>query len=94
MTTLPSDPDTTMQADGELRALDILAKLANRASCRDFDGSPMSLKPWKISCGMASRPRHPATSKTGISSSSRIMTESGWLMTFLVATITLSNARH
>ena len=41
MTTLPNDTDTTMQADGELRALDILAKLASRASCRDFDGSPI-----------------------------------------------------
>ena len=41
MTTLPNDTDTTMQADGELRALDILAKLASRASCRDFGGSPI-----------------------------------------------------
>ena len=39
MTTLPHDLDTTLTPNGELRALDILAHLANRASCRDFDGS-------------------------------------------------------
>ena len=47
MTTLSSDPDPTMQADGDLRALDILAKLASRASCRDFDGSPIEPKTLK-----------------------------------------------
>ena len=44
MTTLQRELDTTLQVDGELRALDILAKLASRASCRDFDGSPISPK--------------------------------------------------
>ncbi len=44
MTTLQRDLDTTLQVDGKLRALDILATLASRASCRDFDGSPIAPK--------------------------------------------------
>ena len=44
MTTFQRDLDTTLQVNGELRALDILAMLASRAPCRDLDGSPIAPK--------------------------------------------------
>ncbi len=44
MTTFQRDLDTTLQVNDELRALDIMAMLASRASCRDFDGSPIAPK--------------------------------------------------
>ena len=44
MTTFQRDLDTTLQVNEELHALDILAMLASRASCRDFDGSSIAPK--------------------------------------------------